>query len=207
MTFRSAFVLLLALVVLTLAPVSGVRANGIPQLVKLDYLEGVSNWGPPGGEGVLEFSFSEASARVDVKGLFPQEGFEYEGWMIGPGDVALFLGKIEVGEDGIGGFDVRLTDSIDSEALDMFVVVGRPLDSEDQSLPETISIAGRFDVLDDEAGPGTSTDVQPRELPYTGEIPQDGLFQTYWPTVIAVGVAAAAIGFVARSRQRKESAQ
>jgi hypothetical protein len=207
MMLRSALVVLSALAVLMLSPVSGSSANGVPQLVKLTYLEGVSNWGPADGEGVLEFSFSEATARVDVKDLFPQEGFSYEGWMTGPDEAALFVGNIEVGEDGIGGLNVRLDGYIDSVALDTFVVAGRETTSEDRTLPETISIAGRFNVLDDEPDGDTSTEIRPRTLPYTGEKPPAGPLSTYWPTAAAVGAAAVIVGIVARMRSRKEAHQ
>lgn len=205
MMTRSAFILLFAVGVLTLSPVSGSSANGVPQLVKLDYLDGVSNWGPIDGEGILEFSFAEATARVDVKGLMPQEGFQYEGWMVGPDGEALFIGDIEVGEDGIGGLNVRLNGYIDSAVLDTFVIAGRAETSEDQGLPENISIAGRFDLLDDDPDDNTSTEVRPRELPYTGEASPDGFIRTYLPTAAAVGVAAIVIGFVARYRKRKDA--
>ena len=76
------------------------QANGVPQLVKLTYLEGISNWGPKDAEGVLEFSFAEAYARVDVKGLKPQEGFTYEGWLLSRAGTPLKVGDLRVGASG-----------------------------------------------------------------------------------------------------------
>jgi hypothetical protein len=73
------------------------RANGVPQLVKLTYLEGVSNWGPKDAEGVLEFSFAEAYDRVDVKNLKPADGFTYDGWLTGGAGAPLLVGKLTTG--------------------------------------------------------------------------------------------------------------
>ena len=57
----------LALLTAVLSGGGAAHANGVPQLVKLTYLEGVSNFGPKDAEGVLEFSFAEAYARATPK--------------------------------------------------------------------------------------------------------------------------------------------
>ncbi len=123
-------------------------ANGVPQLVKLTYLEGVSNWGPRDAEGVLEFSFAEAYARVDVKRLPPAEGYTYEGWMVAPDGSAYLVGTIPVDADGIGTLDTKLQ-GLTRYDYNLFVVAARGPSDPPGQLPPARSIAGRFTVIAD----------------------------------------------------------
>ena len=208
-----AVTILVGLVVFLFSPVSRSDANGVPQLVKLSYLDGISNWGPTDGEGVLEFSFAEAYARVDVKNLDPQDGYQYEAWMTGPGGENLFVGELAVDVDGIGAIDVSLSNEIDSIEFDTFVIAGREVVADEEptpetmEMPETISIAGQFEVLDAESNDGTSNEVRPDVLPYTGEEPGPGFISTYWPTAAAVAASALVVGVIARTRHKKGQAQ
>ena len=145
------------------------RANGVPQLVKLTYLEGVSNFGPHDAEGVLEFSFAEAYARVDVKYLPPADGYTYEGWLTGGDARALKVGEIVTGPDGVGVLEAKL-EQLDSYDYSLFVVAARSSTTPADDLPTDITIAGRFTTLGDEPG----TDVRPGVLPDTGEEPGAG---------------------------------
>lgn len=142
------------------------RANGVPQLVKLTYLDGVSNFGPHDAEGVLEFSFAEAYARVDVKYLPPVDGYTYEGWLTGGDARALKVGEIVTGPDGVGVLEAKL-EKLDSYDYSLFVVAARSSATPAGDLPADITIAGRFTTLGDEPG----TDVRPGVLPDTGEEP------------------------------------
>lgn len=151
---------------------TAVRANGVPQLVKLTYLDGVSNFGPKDAEGVLEFSFAEAYARIDVKNLVPQNGFTYEGWMIGPEGKPFFVGDLPVNATGVGSFEAKLADLVGYD-YNLFVVAGRPTGAAKGTIPETKSIAGRFVVITNNDSSKT-TDVRPGLLPETGEQPDQG---------------------------------
>ena len=149
------------------ARAGAVRANGVPQLVKLTYLAGVSNWGPTDGEGVLEFSFAEAYARVDVKNLKPADGFSYEGWLVAPDGSSFRVGDIGVNASGVGKLEAKLA-GLKRLDYNLFVVAGRPTATTPGQLPTQKSIAGRFTVISDNPAirPGES---RPLALPDTGE--------------------------------------
>lgn len=180
----------------------GARANGVPQLVKLTYLAGVSNFGPKDGEGVLEFSFAEAYLRVDVKNLKTVEGYAYEGWLLAPDGAGYRVGDIPVNAAGIGGMETRLQ-GLSRYDYDLFVVAGRPAGDATAALPPQKSIAGRFAVLLDGAKPGAG-EVRPSTLPDTGEKPpgstavQAGRLAA--GLAIAAGVALAGWGLIRRGR-------
>jgi hypothetical protein len=146
------------------------NANGVPQLVKLTYLDGVSNWGPKNAEGVLEFSYAEAYAKVDVKNLVAQAGYTFDGWLTGPDGTALLVGPIAVDAAGIGRFEGRLT-GLTSYDYNLFVISGR---AEGSALPAKPSpqksIAGRFTILRDDPN-GAGADALPQLLPDTGQRP------------------------------------
>ena len=167
----SRVVVALAVVAVTLATVLGaapaVHANGVPQLVKLTYLDGVSNWGPKDGEGVLEFSFAEAYARVDVKNLKPVSGFTYEGWLTGGRGEPLLVGEIAVQPSGIGTLDTKLV-RLERFDYDTFVVAARGPAAPKAAYPAERSIAGRFTVLK-EGATSTAAETRPATLPDTGE--------------------------------------
>jgi hypothetical protein len=155
-----------------LAGLPHARANGVPQLVKLTYLEGVSNFGPQTAEGVLEFSFAEAFARVDVKNLPPTDGYTYEGWLTGGSDAPFLVGEIEVDAAGIGVLETKLS-GLASYDYDLFVVAARGEGTAEDAMPADRSIAGRFAVISDATGTAAG-DVRPGSLPETGEKPPLG---------------------------------
>lgn len=159
-----------AALALTAVSAPWARANGVPQLVKLTYLEGVSNWGPRDAEGVLEFSFAEAYARVDVKRLPPVDGYSYEGWMVASDGSAYLVGSIPVGADGVGVLDTKLP-NLTRFDYDLFVVAARQAHDPTGELPPARSIAGRFTVIADRADGRFPGDVRPGTLPDTGEAP------------------------------------
>jgi hypothetical protein len=153
---------------LMLVPAGAARANGVPQLVKLTYVQGVSNFGPQDAEGVLEFSFAEAYARVDVKGLKPEPGYSYEGWLIAPGGDSLKVGPIALGPDGVGFLDTRL-EKLQSYEYRTFVVAARGPAAQGTGMPTELSIAGVFEVLGSEPAGSARGDLRPGVLPDTGE--------------------------------------
>ncbi|MGB4862428.1 MAG: hypothetical protein WBO97_08210 [Tepidiformaceae bacterium] len=178
-----------ALVVLT----GDARANGVPQLVKLTYLEGVSNFGPKDAEGVLEFSFAEAYARVDVKNLAPMDGYTYEGWLTG-GSAPLKVGTIKVNDSGIGTLDTKL-DGLISYDYNLFVVTARASGDAAESVPPQASIAGRFTVIGDEANTAANGDARPNQLPETGQEPAATLRERIGRT-LTIAAAAGGLAFV-----------
>lgn len=181
----------------------GVRANGVPQLVKLTYLEGISNWGPKDGEGVLEFSFAEAYARVDVKNLKPAAGFSYEGWLTGGQGEPLLVGKIAVQPSGIGSLESNLQ-NLKRFDYDTFVVAARGPAEPGAGYPAQRSIAGRFTVLKDGAA-SSAADTRPAELPNTGEEAPPSNAARLLKVGLAVIAAGSLATVVLRGRKRRDA--
>lgn len=179
----------------------GASANGVPQLVKLSYIEGISNFGPKDAEGVLEFSFAEAYARVDVKNL-KADGYALEGWLMGGGAQPLLVGTIPVDASGVGTLDTKLKD-LESYDYNLFVITARETGDASAARPETTSIAGRFAIIGDSAT-GTAGDVRPGQLPDTGEKPgmttRERLGRTLTISAAAGGLA---FGFMRIMRRRR----
>lgn len=182
---------------------AGVSANGVPQLVKLTYIPGISNFGPVDAEGVLEFSFAERYARAEVKNLVPQPGYAYEGWMVNPAGHALFVGDLTLDPAGIGSMEGSFQ-GIERYDYNLFVVAARPVASARGELPATVSIAGSFTIIQDATGlpPG---DSRPLELPETGEAPAgDGIgrWQAAMYAMAATGLLIIAVNTVRKRRGR-----
>ncbi|GAB4333151.1 MAG: hypothetical protein Kow0010_19350 [Dehalococcoidia bacterium] len=175
---------------------SSALANGVPQLVKLTYVDGISNWGPRDAEGVLEFSFAEAYARLDVKQLPPEDGVTYEGWLLGPNGMQLYVADVTVDAAGIGGFDAKLP-ALDSYDYDTFVIAARSEGAGAGELPPQLSIAGRFTVIGDDGTATNPGDTRPSTLPDTGERPPLGRADRVLRTagVMAAVAVAAVLGF------------
>ncbi|HMO54101.1 MAG TPA: hypothetical protein PJ994_06330 [Tepidiformaceae bacterium] len=182
-------------------PTDFVRANGVPQLVKLTYLAGVSNYGPQDAEGVLEFSFAEGYARVDVKHLPPAAGRTYEGWLRAPDGASYRVGTITTNSAGIGVLDTKL-EGLTRFDYTMFVVAARGPAAPEGAMPTDLSIAGRFTIIADSAdsNPG---DVRPGTLPDTGEKPAPST-QSRMLRVVLTMLGAASLAFVViRTRNRR----
>lgn len=177
-----------------------VRANGVPQLVKLTYLQGVSNFGAKDAEGVLEFSFAEAYARVDVKNLKPTDGYTYEGWLTGGQGQPLLVGTITPGADGIGASETKL-ENLTRYDYDVFVIAARSAVSPAGAMPADKSIAGRFTVIQDSNGQSAG-DTRPAMLPDTGEAPGMTLRERLGRTLMVAGVAAGLAVFAIRFLRR-----
>lgn len=188
--YAAAAVAIFALAIVGLVlPGASARANGVPQLVKLTYLDGVSNWGPKNAEGVLEFSFAEAYARVDVKNLAPAAGYTYEGWLTGGAGAPLLVGTITPTAAGVGVLDTKLT-GLKRYDYNQFVVAGRTSASPAGAIPADRSIAGRFTIIQDNAT-GAAGDVRPATLPDTGESAGLSTRERIGRTLTVAGAAAA----------------
>ena len=189
-----------ALVLILFLGATNSRANGVPQLVKLEYVPGLSNFGPQDAEGVLEFSFAERYARVDVKNLVPEEGFAYEGWMIAPDGHALSVGTFMIEADGIGMLESRF-DGIERYDYYRFVIAAREASEPLGSLPSRLSIAGNFTIIEDAATPGAApSESRPQVLPETGQAPQNNLTGRIIMTLGAMVATALGIIVVQRAR-------
>lgn len=198
------FMTLIAALGLVTAGADNARANGVPQLVKLSYLEGVSNFGPKDAEGVLEFSFAEAYARVDVKNL-KADGYTFEGWLMGGSGAPLLVGAIPVDASGVGTLDTRLKD-LQSYDYNLFVITARATGGASTGKPETTSIAGRFAIIGDNPA-NTPGDVRPGQLPDTGEKPAMSTKERLGRTItISAAAGGLAFAFVRIMRRRRVSA-
>jgi hypothetical protein len=197
-----AVLVVLALVAFAL-PGASVRANGVPQLVKLTYLSGVSNYGPQDAEGVLEFSFAEAYARVEVKNLPPAEGVSYEGWMVAPDGSALWIGELPVEPSGVGAYETKLV-GLDRYDYSLFLIAVRTAETPAGQVPEERSIAGRFTVIGDTPDGGAAGDIRPSHLPETGEAPAG----TPWGRILTTAgiMAGTALILFGVRRQRRRAA-
>ncbi len=210
--FRGALLVAFALAIATaLAGASTpnpARANGVPQLVKLTYLDSVSNWGPKNAEGVLEISFAEAYARVDVKSLPPIEGYTYEGWLVAPTGESLQVGALTVSSAGVGGFQTKIA-NLTRYDYNLFVVAGRPTGAAAGPLPAQKSIAGRFAIIEDK--PGTKPgETRPSKLPDTGEAAPETVSLELRLAVTAAAMAATAAGgwlVIRRQRSNKSTSR
>lgn len=180
------------------------RANGVPQLVKLTYLDGVSNFGPKDAEGVLEFSFAEAYARVDIKNLRPTDGYTFEGWLTGPGE-PLFVGTVTANASGVGTLQTKL-EGLTGYDYNTFVVAAHKSGAADGQLPAEISIAGRFTIIGDDGKSATPGDLRPATLPDTGEnAPRSTTERVGRTLTITAASAGLAFFFLRYLRSRRSS--
>ncbi|MCC7365619.1 MAG: anti-sigma factor [Dehalococcoidia bacterium] len=180
------------------------RANGVPQLVKLTYLDGVSNFGPTAAEGVLEFSFAEAYARVEVKNLPPQSGYTYEGWMVAPDGSAVSIGTIEVQESGVGTYETKI-EGLDRYDYSLFLIAARSASTAADAVPAERSIAGRFTIIADGTATGGDVgNVRPATLPETGEAAPGRDYSRYVWTGISMAGAAIVIFGARRQLRRRQ---
>ena len=187
-----------------LGPGGEARANGVPQLVKLTYLPGISNWGPQDAEGVLEFSFAEAYARIDVKNLPPQAGYTYEGWLTGGAGSPFKVAVIPVSAAGVGAVETKLTELARYD-YNTFVVVARGPAAPESGMPQEKSIAGRFAVIQDNGTPRPGdVSARPATLPNTGQpaagSARERLGRTFMVVLVTAGAAILAIRFIRRER-------
>ncbi len=187
------------------AGVGGARANGVPQLVKLTYLDGVSNFGPNDGEGVVEFSFAEAYLRLEVKNLVPQPGHIYEGWLLGGAGEPLPVGPITVAPSGLGTMETKI-EGLERYDYNLFVVAARAPGDAAKTMPAQKSIAGRFTLITDGDGETVGGDARPAQLPDTGEPsagpPWSRIFMTGG---VMAGAAFILAGLVRTARRRRTS--
>lgn len=197
-----AFVLLSAVLA---AGTGSARANGVPQLVKLTYLDGVSNFGPKNAEGVLEFSFAEAYARIELKNLVPVEGYTFEAWMTGPSGNPYFVGPLTVPANGVASIETKLQ-GLQRYDYNLFIVAARKAGAATGKLPEQKSIAGRFAVIADGAQGAAAGDAgRPGELPDTGQQPAGRDWSPAFAAAAAMGVVVLGWSAARKVRARRRA--
>lgn len=143
-----------------LAPPSA-AANGTPVRVVLEYMPGVSNWGPTDAAGVAELVFKEGEVRLSVAGLPRLAAETYNIWLFKTAAGAAYnLGRFNVNPDGTARLDYVLPEPIPEENWDLLL-----LSVEDTASPAAPgprrSIAGRLE-------PPEGRGPAPAELPRTG---------------------------------------
>jgi hypothetical protein len=165
--------------------VSTVAANGVPQLVKLTYLDGISNTGSRDAEGVLEFSFAEAYAKVTADGLEPlAKGQSYQGWLTkSGGSESLNIGVLEIEPTGLARLDAELP-VISDYSYDFFLITLEAGEGKAAEPSDSKTIGGFFSIIMPQPSATASTDTRPDRpvsepskpttLPATGTIDTDG---------------------------------
>ncbi len=158
----SKWLLPLALAAALLAfPSPRAGANGVPQLVKLTYLDSISTWGPEDAEGVLEFSFAEGFLSIDAVGLPRLVGQAYEGWLVrSSSNEALSVGQFNAQADGTARYEAQLP-PITDYSLDLFIITVQSLTDPIEVPSQQRSIGGFFSVLQPREDEGSRIDTGP----------------------------------------------
>jgi hypothetical protein len=157
---------------LCLAPGASL-ANGVPTVVELRYLEGLSNWGPTEATGKLELSFAEGYARLRAQRLPQLERERYQGWLVNSEtNDAISVGRFNANSAGDAVLDGTLP-LITDFGFDLFVLTVEPEPDDAPQPTDRRSIGGRFSLgarVEGQRLPGDVTN-RPGELPSTGEAP------------------------------------
>lgn len=162
--------LLLSLAALLIDGGDAVHANGVPIRLPLTYLSGLSNWGPPEARGDAELSFSEATVRIDARGLPVLRDEMYQLWLVKSGtNKAAALATFNAGADGIAAYTGKLT-GVEGYDYDLLMLTVEPVNDPDAAPSGKRSLGGFFTPIKKEtAAVAISSDVQPAALPSTGE--------------------------------------
>ncbi len=189
-----------------------VRANGVPQLVELKYLPGLSNYGPQTAEGVAEFSYSEGYLVLEATGLEPLAGAYYQVWLVrSTVNDALSIGTFNAAADGSVHFSTQLPPIVDySYDLIILTIEADPDDSpvarDERSIGGFFTAVAPADVsppaadTQRAAGAGGATLGGPATLPDTGDA---DYLDAVRRGMFAGGGLAAAMGIVGISIARR----
>lgn len=163
--------LLAACLWLAAAPV--VHANGVPTIVRLAYIEGLSNWGPRDASGTLELALGEGYAKLDLQKMERLTGKKYQGWLVNSqSNDAVSIGTFNAGANGTVAHRQTLP-AIADFGFDLIIITVEP-DPDDSPTPTSErSIGGRFSLVgartaDGLAGEPLGGAVGPKQLPNTG---------------------------------------
>ncbi len=151
---------------------SRAHANGVPTLVPLAYIEGLSNWGPEQASGELELSFAEGYARLEASGLPELAGRRYQGWLVNSeSNDAISVGRFNADSVLEVDFDGVLPPIADF-GFDLFIITVEPEPDDAPQPTSSRTIGGYFSLIGVTPADGTSatdTGQQPAELPATGD--------------------------------------
>jgi hypothetical protein len=159
---------------LVAGPLTGTaRANGVPTLVNLSYID-LSNWGPEDATGTVELLFAEGLVNISITGLPELTDERYQGWLVNSqvGD-AITVGRFNADASDVVSFQGVLPPIADF-GFDLFVVT---VEEEPDAAPqpsETRSIGGYFSLVGESSSDQTGSDSAgpsnaPTELPATGD--------------------------------------
>ena len=148
------------------------HANGVPTLVSLAYIEGLSNWGPVEASGELELSFAEGYARLTVSGLPMLSFSSYQGWLVNSeSNDAISVGRFNA--DDMQQIDYEGTlPPIADFGFDLFIITVEPEPDDAPQPTSDRSVGGYFSLVGPTPSDGTSpadTTEQPALLPDTGD--------------------------------------
>lgn len=157
---------------LSVAPASG-HANGVPTVVELRYLDGLSNWGPQDATGRLELSFAEGYAKLRAQRLPRLDRERYQGWLVNSEtNDAISTGRFNADASGGATLDGTLP-LITNFGFDLFILTIEPEPDDAPQPTARRSIGGRIAVAartPEQRVPGEVTN-RPGQLPATGEAP------------------------------------
>jgi hypothetical protein len=152
-----------------------VHANGVPTIVRLAYIEGLSNWGPRDASGTLELALGEGYAKLDLQKMEPLTGKKYQGWLVNSqSNDAVSVGTFNASANGVVTHRQTLP-AIADFGFDLFIITVEP-DPDDAPQPTSErSIGGRFSLIGARTPDGLSGEplgggsiAGPRQLPNTG---------------------------------------
>ncbi len=148
------------------------RANGVPTLVRLAYIDGLSNWGPTDAFGTAELGLSEGYVKIDATGLPQLDRQRYQGWIVNSQtNDAISVGTFNASDARAVAYRGTLPEITDF-GFDLFILTVEP-DPDDAPQPTAQrSIGGRFSLAGARSAGGVGGDSLaggPRQLPNTGD--------------------------------------
>jgi hypothetical protein len=168
---RWLFAVTLAVTIAAVSAPSISRANGVPTVVELRYLEGLSNWGPRDATGRAEFSFAEGYARVRATRLPRLDRERYQGWMVNSEtNNAISVGRFNADDAGVAVLDGTLP-FISDFGFDLFIISVEPEPDDAPQPSGNRTIGGRFSVAGANQRQPGDVATKPGQLPNTGAPP------------------------------------
>jgi hypothetical protein len=167
------------------------RANGVPVMVELSYID-LSNWGPQDATGTAEIVFAEGIVRVSAQGLPRLDGSLYQAWLVNSevGD-AISAGRFNASVAGHVAYQGTLPPIADF-GFDLFILTVEPDPDNAPQPTQDRSIGGYFSLVGVASPDGTGGEAAagglqgPASLPDTG----DAAFVT---DMVRVGALASAM--------------
>lgn len=156
--------------------VAPAKANGVPTMVKLAYVDGLSNWGPREAAGTLELALGEGYAKVDATGLPALSRERYQGWLVNSQtNDSTSIGTFNASSNNTLSYRGTLP-AMPNFGFDLFIITVEP-DPDDSPTPSAKrAIGGRFSLIGQRNPDGSFADPStfnggggPRQLPNTGD--------------------------------------